>query len=69
MTFDYRTFTCPTCGKEFPADYHVKNPGSTVRRIGQANKIYGTRQLMKLWAWHNFERHTKICAERLKEKG
>ena len=68
MRFDHRTFTCPTCNKKFPADYRVKNPGARVQRIGQINKVYGTGQLMKLWAWHNFERHTKVCAERLKGK-
>ena len=68
MRFDHGTFICSACFKEFPAEYHVKNPGPNVRRIGQADKVYGTGQLMKLWAWNNFRRHQKACTEHLKEK-
>ena len=59
---------CEHCGKQFPSQYKVKNPGWKVRvSVLYGNrKEYGTKKLMRLWAWHNFKKHIKKC-KRLKE--
>lgn len=46
-------YFCLSCKRFFPRTY---NPARL-----SATRIYGTRQLMALWAWYNFERHLKKC--------
>ena len=46
-------YSCFKCRRYFPRVYDTK-------RSAFVNQ-YGTRQLMALWAWYNFERHLKKC--------
>ena len=48
--FNHEAFECPICKRHFPTIYYAK-------RVQQSKKIYGTKQLMSLWAWYNFKRH------------
>ena len=49
------TYTCLKCGKISPMEFRRKKP------LAYGKKEYGTKQLMKLWAWHTFKRHLKKC--------
>ncbi len=51
-------YVCPACDKEFPFTYHVKN---TAPHVQQSGKRRGTKQLMKLHAHNNYERHVRAC--------
>jgi len=51
-------FKCKSCGLLFPAEYQVKNPSAKVLNSG---KSYGTRQLMRIFAWSNFKKHLNKC--------
>ena len=46
-------YLCLLCQRQFPRVYY------TARLSSQ--RVYGTRQLMALWAWHNFVRHLEKC--------
>ena len=48
-------FVCLKCHGSFPKQYTPKQ---------RKRKQYGTKQLMALWAWHNFERHLESCWEK-----
>jgi DNA-directed RNA polymerase subunit RPC12/RpoP len=53
--FDYQTneYVCLKCQRRIREQYgySLKNPWRTC----------GTKQLMRLWSWHNFVRHLKAC--------
>ena len=51
-------YKCLKCGFESPYEYAVKN--KAFKGYGN-NKIYGTHQLMKLWAYYNFRKHIYKC--------
>ena len=51
-------FLCLKCKRKFPQRYAVLRKKS--------NKEYGTKQLMSLWAWYNFERHLSKCHKPVK---
>lgn len=46
-------YFCLSCQRYFPKTYN-SNRSAFIKQ-------YGTRQLMALWAWYNFERHLKKC--------
>jgi len=46
-------YFCMSCQRYFLRVYKPK--------IVRYHHTYGTRQLMALWAWYNFERHLKRC--------
>jgi hypothetical protein len=50
-------YICLLCKRYFPQVYYAKYPQLP-------HHIYGTRQLMALWAWHNFKRHLKKCYQK-----
>lgn len=53
-------YICLKCGKISVGEYSVRHLG--VRTSGACNqKVYGTHQLMRLWAWYNFKRHLIKC--------
>ena len=52
-------FVCLKCHRYFPKQYSTKQT-----RVKQ----YGTKQLMALWAWHNFERHLISCWNKESER-
>ena len=52
---DSGVLTCPHCNREFPKTYQ--------RKVDKL-KEYGTKQLMGLWAYYNYERHIKACKEK-----
>lgn len=52
---------CPHCKRLFPERYDVKNLGRSTFHTG---KRYGTKQLMLLWAYNNFQKHLKACKNR-----
>jgi len=54
---------CPYCKKLYPERYDVKNPSARVLNSG---KRYGTKQLMMLWAYNNFQKHLKACKDKIK---
>lgn len=45
---DSKEYVCLRCGKRIPFRYSSAG-------------THGTKQLMRLWAWHNFKRHLKAC--------
>jgi len=49
---DDGTFVCLNCRRVFQSQYSPKQ--------FQVKK-YGTKQLLALWAWYNFERHLVSC--------
>ena len=49
-------FICGVCGRKFRVQYGVKNRRS--------QKVYGTGQLMYLWAGNNFDRHQAACRKK-----
>ena len=49
---------CPHCGRKFPIQYRVKNPGIA----SWQGKEYGTCQLMRVHALNNFRKHVKACS-------
>ncbi len=56
-----RPFMCLNCEQIFTSQYYPKEYQSP-------GKIWGTKQILALWAWYNFKRHLAKCSvEKLKK--
>jgi transposase-like protein len=45
-------WVCPGCGRRFLKQYSPKRTQL---------KVYGTKTLLSLWAYYNWQRHLKRC--------